>query len=163
MWGSIIPVFNKRETENELRNKRKALVADVAASLQEAFEMRKESGNFLFPVISQWREVLPGCFVKSIPPLNNGISLYMWEFTKDVDFPNHCHTSNETFFLIRGAIDVYYKDDKKAFRLDDHSKYGTLPKDKWHYAKVTEGTIVITSYKPPVYFGQDVPDEENCT
>jgi hypothetical protein len=116
------------------------------------FEMRKEDGNFRVPMLPIPQEVLPGCFARAIPLITNGISIFIWEFTKDVTFPKHTHDSDEHFYLMRGEIIIYDENKNFLFTVNESNKYALMQKGITHIGFVKKNTVAITMYNPAMYF-----------
>ena len=136
---------------SKTRKRRNELMAEVKQSLQEVFEMRTNSNTYVLPLHETWREYSPGVHCRSLPTIKNGLSLILWEFEEDTEFPKHCHDSEETFYMVRGVLVINDGHGKLMFALNDsNNRSGTVPCNMEHIGIVKAGSIVLSKYIPPM-------------
>ena len=114
--------------DNDLRKKRQALTVQVKQIVKEVYQMSTGTTNIYVPVIADyWQQYCLGCFFRSIPLIENGMSIIVWEFTADVSWDVHVHETQETLIIIRGECKIWDENDKLLHFLSNKNICATIP------------------------------------
>jgi len=103
----------------------------------------------------RWVEIewAPGYFARQVPLKSNGMSIIVWEAGDVFDTPEHTHTQDETFHIVRGRLDLEVRNEDGSIireKLTPLSAPYNVGKRTKHRELMWGGSVIISVYTPAI-------------